>query len=84
MYMQCICRCSVRCSKLWLCVSPTETDSGYASLPPTSLSQDSYELLPPPRPTLESSVSMEYPSQAEGRDEADGSGMSRSLDRRLL
>ena len=56
---------------------------------PTSLSQDSYDFpvsLPASRPTLESSVSVEYglSSQAEGRDEADGSGMSRSLDRKLL
>ena len=78
-------------SKLCLLVLPTDTDSGYASLPPTSLSQDSYELQLPPRPSLESSLSMDYSSsssssssQAEARDDTDGSGMSRSLDRRLL
>lgn len=66
----------------------TESEE-YTSLPPTSLSQDSYDFqdsLPVSRPTLETSVSVEYglSSQAEGRDESDGSGMSRSLDRKML
>jgi hypothetical protein len=75
-------------SSVQLSSTNEDTDSGYASLPPTSLSQDSYELQLPPRPSLESSLSMDYSSssssQAEARDDTDGSGMSRSLDRRLL
>lgn len=71
-----------------LCVcSPTESEGGYTSLPRTSLSQDSgFDLMPPPRPVLESTVSLDssQAAMAEGREEADGSGMSRSLDRRLL
>ena len=81
MVIHCICIC------LYICF-PSESEE-FTLLPPTSLSQDSYDFpvsLPASRPTLESSVSVEYglSSQAEGRDEADGSGMSRSLDRKLL
>ena len=66
-----------------------ESDGDYASLPVTSLSQDSYpDFIPPPRPSLESSFSLENPpsssAQASMADDTDGSGMSRSLDRRLL
>ena len=80
------------CIYMYTCVyvSSPDTDSGYASLPPTSLSQDSYDFLPPSRPTLETSVSMDpatsssLAAAAEGRDDSDGSAMSRSLDRRIL
>ena len=70
-------------------VPSTDTDSGYASLPPTSLSQDSYDYLPATRPGLESSFSFDpssssSPSHSALTESVDGAAMSHSLDRRLL
>jgi hypothetical protein len=64
---------------------------GAADIGPTSLSQDSYDYLPAPR--LEASLSYDpssssssysSPSHSATAEDIDGTGMSRSLDRRFL
>jgi hypothetical protein len=68
-----------------------ELHDGAADIGPTSLSQDSYDYLPAPR--LEASLSYDpssssssysSPSHSATAEDIDGTGMSRSLDRRFL
>ena len=73
-------------------IFPLSLSPGAADIGPTSLSQDSYyDYLPAPR--LEASLSYDpssssssysSPSHSATAEDIDGSGMSRSLDRRFL